>query len=77
MPNARPAPKKGAATRARTVQPRDEVELSRRNWMLFGIALLVIIVGYIFLANGSITIAPLLLVAGYCVLIPWAIMARE
>jgi hypothetical protein len=62
---------------ARTVHPHDEVKLGRRNWIAFGAALLVIVVGYIFLANGSITIAPILLVLGYCVLVPYAILARD
>jgi hypothetical protein len=61
----------------RVIHPRDEVTLTRKNWTLFGVALGVIVAGYIALALGSITLAPLLLVAGYCVLIPWAILARE
>lgn len=71
-------PKKGSSARIlRPVHPRDEVQLGRRNVTLLGIALGVIVLGYILLANGSITIAPLLLVAGYCGLLPWAILARE
>ena len=42
---------------------------------MFGIALVTIIVGFILLAQGSITLAPILLVIGYG-LIPFAIMAR-
>ena len=30
-----------------------------------------IIVGYVFLGYGSISLAPVLLVLGYCVLVPW------
>lgn len=63
--------------RGRVTHPHDEVKLTRKNWIVFGAALGCIAVGYGFLAAGSITVAPLLLVAGYCVLIPWAIMARE
>lgn len=71
-------PKKGSAARIlRPLHPRDEVKLGRRNLTLLAIALGVIVIGYVFLAIGSITIAPLLLVAGYCVLLPWAILARE
>jgi len=47
-----------------------------KNYILFGIAILVIVVGYILLGSGSMTMAPLLLVVGYCVLIPIAIMVR-
>ncbi len=32
-----------------------------------------IVIGYIALASGSMTLAPALLVAGYCLLIPWAL----
>ena len=66
-----------ASKTGRLVHPRDEVMLTRKNWTLFGVALAVIVAGYIALAMGSITLAPLLLVVGYCVMIPWAILARE
>ena len=45
--------------------------------MFFGIGLIVIIAGFIALATGDITIAPILLVIGYCVLIPIAILADK
>ncbi len=48
----------------------------RINYILFAIALAVIAVGYITLAGGSITLSPILLVIGYCVLIPIAIIVR-
>lgn len=47
-----------------------------RNYILFTIGLLVIIVGYISLSAGSITLAPILLVLGYCVLIPISIIVK-
>jgi hypothetical protein len=47
-----------------------------RNYILFAIGLLVIIVGYISLSAGSITMAPVLLVLGYCVLIPLSIIIK-
>jgi hypothetical protein len=62
---------------ARITHPQDEVKLGRKNWIAFGVALGVIILGYIFLASGSITLAPILLVLGYCVLVPYAILARD
>ncbi len=49
----------------------------RKNYLMFGVALLVIIIGYVLLAQGSITMAPLLLVIGYCVLVPVAIMIKD
>jgi len=52
------------------------------NYQLFGIGLLVIILGYIIMATGktesvqSIKISPLILIIGYCVLIPAAILVK-
>jgi hypothetical protein len=43
---------------------------TRFRWKLFITGLGVITIGYIVLATNEITIAPLLLVLGYCVLIP-------
>ena len=56
---------------------------TKRNWTLFFLGLAVIVLGYIFLrippAEGffSLTLAPILLVIGYCVLIPIAILIGE
>ena len=52
------------------------------NYQLFGIGLVTIILGYILMAAGetesiqSIKIAPLILIIGYCVLIPAAILVK-
>lgn len=46
----------------------------RTNYLLMGLALVSIIVGYILLGSGSITMAPILLVLGYCVLFPAGII---
>ena len=53
-----------------------------KNYILFGISLVIIIVGYICLGSGddandpiTLTVAPILLVIGYA-LIPFAIMAK-
>jgi hypothetical protein len=40
----------------------------------WGIALLVIVLGFADLARGGETVAPILLAIGYCVLIPVAIL---
>jgi hypothetical protein len=45
-----------------------------RPWMWWGIALLTLLLGYADLARGGETIAPILLVVGYCVLVPLAIL---
>ncbi len=44
------------------------------NYALFGAALAAIIAGYLLLSRGSVTAAPLLLVLGYIVLVPAALL---
>jgi hypothetical protein len=46
----------------------------RRSMLWWGIALGVIALGFADLARGGETIAPILLVVGYCVLVPMAIL---
>ena len=55
----------------------------KRNYVLFGVALGVIILGYIFLGWGddpnnavSLTLAPIVLIIGYA-LVPVAILVRD
>ena len=45
-----------------------------RPFLWWGIAIAVILVGFADLARGGDTIAPILLVIGYCVLVPVAIL---
>ncbi|MDB4885288.1 MAG: hypothetical protein JWN79_726 [Gemmatimonadetes bacterium] len=45
-----------------------------RPWLWWAIALVTILLGYADLARGGMTVAPILLVAGYCVLVPVAIL---
>ena len=63
--------------------PPAEWPFGKKNYLLFGISLIIIIVGYICLGYGddpnhpvTLTVAPILLVLGYA-LIPFAIMARD
>jgi hypothetical protein len=59
----------------KTNLPTDEPGFfGRRNWQWLGAGAIVIIAGFIALSMGSITLAPLLLVLGYCVLIPVGIL---
>ena len=59
-----------------------KLPFSRQNRLLFGVGILVIIVGYILLrippAEGfwSLTAAPIVMVVGYCVLIPIALLRK-
>lgn len=50
------------------------LRFSRVNWILLAVAIAVIAAGYVFLSRGSTVAAPLLLVLGYAVLIPLAII---
>ena len=57
---------------------QDQVKwpFGKRNYLVFALALVVIIIGYITLGQGTITLAPILLVLRYCVLIPIALIIR-
>ncbi len=46
------------------------LKFGRKNIVLLGLAILSLGVGYFLLAQGSTTLAPVLLVLGYCVLFP-------
>ncbi len=57
--------------------------LGRKNYLLLGISLVIIVIGYVCLGWGddpnaaiTLTVAPILLVLGYF-MIPFAIMARD
>ena len=56
---------------------------SKRNYQIFFLGLGVIIAGYLVMASGetysfrSLTLAPLMLLLGYCVLVPLAILHRK
>ena len=53
-----------------------DLPFGRKNYILFGLAAIVILAGYIALSRGSITLAPILLLTGYLILIPWGILAK-
>ena len=56
---------------------------TRKNWTIFALGIAVIVLGYVLLSIPpaesfwSLTLAPILLVGGYCVLIPMAILVRD
>lgn len=50
------------------------LQFSARNGVIAGVGLVVILVGYYLLAEGSVTLAPLLLVVGYVVFMTLAIV---
>lgn len=61
----------------KTSRKIEEPVFGKRNWMFIGSGLGAIVIGFIALASGDITLAPILLVLGYCVLIPVGIMIRD
>jgi hypothetical protein len=67
-PEAKPKPKI-VREKAKAVLP-----FTKKNYVIFAIGIFVIVIGYVTLGYGSITLAPILLVLGYCVLIPIAII---
>jgi hypothetical protein len=54
----------------------NKIYWGRTNSIIFGAGILSIITGYIFLARESLTLAPILLVVGYAVLIPISIVYK-
>jgi hypothetical protein len=67
-PQARPTVKTPRA------KDKSVLPFTGKNYILFAIGLFVIVIGYVTLGYGSITLAPILLVLGYCVIIPVAII---
>ena len=55
---------------------RPMLTLRRKNYAILGAGLATIVAGFISLSAGSITLAPLLLVIGYCVLIPLGLLLK-
>lgn len=68
------------ATRARNLRKVTDYDLGF-NWgtvnsVTLGLGITALIVGYVALSRGSRTLAPVLLVLGYCVLIPASLLLR-
>jgi hypothetical protein len=78
MATAGEARRKARKIEGRKPVERSEVELpfGRKNYILFGLGAAAILGGYVALSSGSITLAPILLLLGYLVLIPWGILAK-
>ena len=69
-----------SASKARGPRRAVEADLGFRwgllNSLLLGLGVAVLAGGYVALSRGSITLAPVLLVLGYCVLIPASLVLR-
>jgi uncharacterized membrane protein HdeD (DUF308 family) len=60
-----------------SIRKREDSEMHalRKYRHVFMVAgLVAIVAGYVFLGYGSISLAPVLLVLGYCVLVPMALL---
>ncbi len=58
-------------------EPEAKWPYGKKNYIIFAAALIVIILGFITLGQGSMTLAPILLVVGYCILIPVALIMKD
>ena len=66
----------GRGKKAAQKKKDDGLPFTKVNYYIFLAGLIAIILGYVTLAQGSITLSPFLLVIGYCVIIPVAILYR-
>lgn len=61
----------------------ERLPLAKQNFMIIGVGLLFIVLGYLAMLEGSVegflpvVVAPILLVLGYCVVIPIGILYKK
>lgn len=68
---------KEAKKQTKKITATDEIlSFNKKSCSLFAAGIISIIIGYIFLSKGSITVAPILLVLGYVILIPTSIIIK-
>ena len=59
------------------------ISLTSKNYMIIGLGILLIVIGYILMGISSVdgfiptVLSPILLVAGYCVAIPFGILYKD
>jgi uncharacterized membrane protein YjjB (DUF3815 family) len=72
--------RKPTPARPRSLRKPVEADLgfawAMANSVLLGLALAALVAGYVALSRGSTTLAPVLLVTGYCVLVPASLLYR-
>jgi hypothetical protein len=74
MAQRKKAKKQAKAAQQARAPRQGSLVLSQRNVLLIVAGIVVITIGYMLLGRGSITLAPLLLVLGYCVAVPLGIV---
>jgi uncharacterized membrane protein HdeD (DUF308 family) len=68
-------PRKPVYTRASArATPEAALRFSLGNWILLAAGLAALVLGFVLLAQGSTAAAPLILMLGFLVLIPWGII---
>ncbi len=78
--NSDKTPKKRDRSRKKI---QTQLPFGKNNYLLFGLSLAIIFIGYIFMTIGpwdsfsSLTVAPILLVIGYCIALPIAILYKK
>jgi len=65
-----------ASKKIENIDNEFKLPFTGKNYALFAISILFILLGYIVLSTGDISISPVLLVLGYCILLPAAIFAK-
>ncbi|MGB9719926.1 MAG: hypothetical protein ACPL28_00380 [bacterium] len=53
-----------------------DVKFTKKNYLFFGAGLISLIIGFVLLRGGDITLAPILLVLGYLVFFPLGILLK-
>jgi uncharacterized membrane protein HdeD (DUF308 family) len=76
-PDRKPARPQPAKPKPASKKPsRPMIDLKKKNYAIMGAGIVTIVAGFVSLASGSITLAPILLVLGYCVLIPVGLLVK-
>jgi len=75
--------KKRTQTRTAKQQKKEfSFPLEKQNFMIIGLGILVLVIGYFLMSANSVdgfmptVVAPILLVLGYCVIIPYGILKK-
>lgn len=84
MNEANRSQRQGSAARSRAARKalRGEtghaptLDFGRTNYLLLGIGFVAVVIGFVLLAQRERSLAPVLLVAGYCLLIPAGLLYR-
>ncbi len=75
-PDRKPAKQQPIQPKAPKKPVRPMIALTKKNYTVMGVGIATIIAGFISLSTGSITLAPILLVLGYCVIIPVSLLIK-